>query len=330
MKMKKAANNRFFRNLPRYFLLIATILLMLLFYALTPSFLQVLNLMNILRTASIYGILAIGYATVIMTGDMNFSFSSQAALAAVVTGLLLKGWPDAYLTCALIAVLCSVVIGFLPAFFVIHLKVPSFIATMGFMTVFTGLLKVLTNNTILFSNAWGNRYALPANMTIFGMIPLPVVVFIVIAIIAHLFFEKSRTGRYLFAIGASKTTCQQVGINEKRIRYIGFSICSACSGIGGVLYGAMLGQATPLMGSDLILPIIAITMVSATFYSIGKYNVPGIVMSSIIMIVVQNGVIGLGLEAWAKDVSQGLMLVIAVGIIARVRKDGLPKVTFGN
>lgn len=313
--------------IPRFFLLVALLILIVFFTCLTPSFIRISNLMNILRTASAFGMLGLGFTMVQATGDMNFTFSAQAAMGAVLTGIFMLHMP--YWISVFLAVLICTISGLAPAFIVIRLKVPAFITTMGFMTIYTGVLKVLTNNTILYKIEWGDRYTALARGEIAG-IPYPVIIFVIAAAAVHLFFERSKTGRYLFAIGASKTTCKQVGINEAKIRYIGYLLCSALAALGGIMYASSLGQASPLLGNDLTLPTIAITMLCATFYQTGRYNVPGIIVASIIMIVVQNGVMGLGMEAWVKDIAVGLMLIIAVSFIAKTHKKGLPTVTFGS
>ena len=75
-----------------------------------------------------------------------------------------------------------------------------------------------------------------------------------------------------------------------------------------------------------MLPAIAVTMLSATFLQIGKYNVPGCVLASILMIVIQNGVVSAGYPIYVKDIVQGILLTISVAIIAIIKEDGLPSV----
>ena len=313
------------KELPKYFLLIVLLALVALFTALTPSFIKFSNLMDILRTASAFGILAIAFTMVQATGEMNFTFAAQAAMGAILLGLFMLRLP--YLLSIVLALAIVTISGLPPAFIVIHWKAPAFIITMGFMTIYTGVLKILTNNTILYKNEWGEMYTALSRGNVAG-IPVPIIIFLVVAVVVHLFFERTRTGRYIFAVGANQTACRQVGVNVPKIRYIAYLLCSLLAGLGGILYASSLGQASPLLGNDLTLPPIAITMLCATFYKPGQYNVPGIAVASTIIITVQNGVMGLGMEAWAKDVAIGIMLLAAVSFIARTNKNGLPTVTF--
>ena len=121
---------------------------------------------------------------------------------------------------------------------------------------------------------------------------------------------------------------QQMGINIQKEKYIAYTICGALVGIAGVLQTSVTKSATITMGSEMLLPTIAACMLGATFLTPGKYNVWGTVIASIFTFVVQYGVICMGLQFNMKDVIQGIILIIAISLVALVRKEGLPQVRF--
>ena len=319
-----------FRSAARFFLLAATVLMLVLFAALNPSFLSARNVASILRTASILGITAIGLMMVCATGGINFAVSSQITLAGAVMGLVMKGAPEGMLPLAILAALAAVgITGFISGVLVIQCGVPPFIATLSVQTAVMGISRRLCGNTTMQSSAWPSNFRWLGQGMIGKWIPVPLMLFLVIGIIFWFFFNKTRTGRYIFAVGSNELTCKQVGINVKVIKYIAYTLGSMVVAFGGVVLASQSNSVVLTAGMELWPQVICVCMLSATFLTIGKYNVPGAAVAAVMMVVAQNGVVGLGGSFYMKDIIQGVIFVISVSIIALVRKEGLPKVSFG-
>ena len=124
-----------------------------------------------------------------------------------------------------------------------------------------------------------------------GILPIAVIVFLGIAIVIHVVYEKTRFGRHLYAVGSNPTAANNVGISVPGMRVCAFVISSVLCGFAGMIAASYNNSVSLTMGAELMLPAIAATMLSATFLQIGKYNVPGTVLAAILMIVIQNGVI---------------------------------------
>ncbi len=321
----------FLWEVPRYFLLIALVLAMVIFGSIRSAFFNVTNIMDLLRTSSVICILALGGTVLMSTGDMNFSMGAQATLSAAVVGVIMAQCPPwMYPIAILISIVICCGIALISAFLVVRIGVPAFIATLALQTVINGLIKILTHNVSLFSKNWGDTFVFLGQSYLFKIIPMPLVIAIILTVIFYVLMEKTQFGRHVFAIGANATACRQVGVRVDRIRLLAFVCCSVSAALAGVVQASILNTVSVDLGNNLLMPAMATIMLSATFLQPGKYNIPGTFVAAIVMSVVDNGIRGIGAMYYYTDIVQGAMLVIAVGIIALIRKGGLPTVTFGN
>lgn len=313
-------------QLSRVFLFIALIVIAGIFQAVQPRFLMVNNIMNLLATSSIIGVLALGNMILMSAGEMSFSIGAQCTVIGAVFGRLLAGETSNNLFLAFVlSVAASAAIGLFLAFCTVKIGVPTFVCTLAVATVIDGCTQLLNDGTTLFSKFWPAGFNL-MQMKIGRLVPVAVIVFLCLAVITHVVYEKTRFGRHMYAIGSNPTAANNSGISVTRMRVWAFVISSVFFGFAGMIAASYNNSVSLTMGSELMLPAIAATMLSATFLQIGKYNVPGTVLAAILMIVIQNGVISAGYPIYVKDIVQGALLTVAVAAIAMIKEDGLPSV----
>lgn len=317
------------KDLPRYFLLIALFAVFAVFSLLQPRFFTLTNMMDMVSTASVYMISACGLMMVLSTGDLNLATGATAGMAGAIVAKLMVRVPfDWYMPVLLLAILASVAASIISGFFNIRFGVPTFIATLAIRLLLDGCTTWLTGNQQLYSSAWGESFKYLGQHRIGGIVPLPLVIAVALSFLAYIFTERTRTGRYLYATGANINAATQVGIHIKPVKYLAFALCGLYLGIAGILWTSMANSAYIALGTELTMPVLAVAMLGATFLTPGKYNVRGIVVASLLMTAISNGVLNMGANTFVRDIVQGLILIIAVGIIAVVRPEGLPKVTF--
>lgn len=327
--MKRLIYVNLSRKFANYFLLVVLALTFVLFGSINPSFLSYTNVLDILRTASIVGILGIGGSFVQCTGETNFAVGTQATVSATIMGLIMMYVPDRFYWIMLIVpIAASMVIGALMGLAINKLKMSSFLCTVTLEMVLTSFCRFATNNAVLYSSNWGKNFIFLGQTQVFGVIPMPAIVFLLIAVIAHFYKEHTRRGRYNFAVGANAAAARQVGINVEREKAKAFAICGGFCGIGGIILLSLFNNVNMTMGTYYKFPGICATVLSAAFWKIGKYNVPGSVIAAILIVAIQNGVITIGGSYYYKEIVQGILLVIALLIVAAIREDGLPKVSF--
>lgn len=308
------------------FLLIALLVICIAFQIAQPRFLTLNNIMNLLGTSSIVGILAIGNMILMSAGEMSFSIGAQCTVIGAVFGrFLFSETSNNTFLGFLIAMGASVLIGLVLAFCTVKIGVPTFVCTLAFATIVDGFSQLLNNGTTLYSPNWPKSFT-AMQYRIGGVVPVALVVFLALAVVTHIVYEHTPFGRHLYAIGSNPTAAENCGISVPKMRCIAFVISAVFCGIAGVVAASYNNSVSLTMGNELLLPAIAATMLSATFLQIGKYNVPGVVLSAILMIVIQNGVISAGYPIYIKDIVQGILLTIAVAMIALIKEDGLPTV----
>lgn len=152
-----------------------------------------------------------------------------------------------------------------------------------------------------------------------GIIPVSVILLALCTIIAFVFMEKTKTGRYIYAVGANPVAAQHVGINIRRNRRIAFVVCSMFAGFAGIIQASMLSNVTPSMGDSNFLPAMSTCMLGATFLRPGVFNILGTILGSILLAVISNGLTMVGASFFLKDIIQGAVLIFAVGFVAVIR-----------
>ncbi|MCS7261098.1 MAG: ABC transporter permease, partial [Anaerolineae bacterium] len=202
------------------------IILCIAFAILEPAFLSTVNIFNVLRQVSIYGLLAIGMTFVILTGGIDLSVGSLLALAGLVcaavekggTGLLsvTAGEARGYglLTAVIAALVVGLAGGFLQGLGVSYLKVPPFIVTLGGMSAFRGAALLFSQGQPIsgFREAyrfWGQG--------MIGPVPVPVIFFFVCAIAAYIVLRYTKYGRHIYAVGGNREAARLSGLNVNLI-----------------------------------------------------------------------------------------------------------------
>lgn len=313
-------------QLSRVFLLIALIIIAGIFQVVQPRFLMINNVMNLLAASSIIGVLALGNMILMSAGEMSFSIGAQCTVIGAIFGRFLASETSNNLFLAFVlSVTASAAIGLFLAFCTVKIGVPTFVCTLAVATVIDGCTQLLNDGTTLYSKFWPSGFNL-MQMKAGNLVPMAVIVFICLAVITHIVYEKTRFGRHMYAIGSNPTAANNSGISVTGMRIFAFVISSVFFGFAGMLAASYNNSVSLTMGSELMLPAIAATMLSATFLQIGKYNVPGTVLAAVLMIVIQNGVISAGYPIYVKDIVQGALLTVAVAAIAIIKEDGLPSV----
>ena len=313
-----------------HFLLLVGLGLALLFYVLNPNVFSSFGITSILSTASIQGIIALGLMMELTTGNFDLSIGATAGFSAAVLGAIMaNASPNWYIPAVFIALAAAVLVGLLNAFITVRIGVPAFVGTMAIRSLLSGAISFLTNNTIFYSNNWGETYKLLGQGKIRNVIPYCCLIFLVICVACYIFLEHTKTGRYIYATGANRSAAKNVGIPVVRMQVLSFAIGALLAGIGGILHSSRNFQTSVQMGIDLHLPAQICCLLGATYKTPGKYNVPGCVVGILLTTIITNGVYGtIGSSIYIKSLVEGLVFMTAIGIIATIRQEGLPKVKF--
>ena len=282
--------------------------LCLLLWILTPHFLTVSNLLNVLEQTSINAVIAVGMTFVILSGGIDLSVGSVLALSGVVMATLLQeGWG------ALVAIAAGLAIGFgfgaLNGIAIAWGRLPPFIATLGMMSIARGCALLFTEGRPVSGFEQGFRSL--ATARILG-IPAPVVITAAVYLAARFVLSSTRFGRYVYAMGGNEEATRLSGVNVQLHKTLVYGTSGLTSAIAAVLLTARLNSAQPIAGIMYELDAIAATVIGGTSLSGGEGGVGGTLIGALIMGVLRNGLNLLGVSSFLQQVVIGLVIVFAV------------------
>ena len=305
--------------LSRFQSLIALFVLCLALTLLTDKFLTVDNAWNVMRQVSVNICIATGMTLVVLTAGIDLSVGSVLALAgAVAAGLLKDGiqFPSqnlyvgfTVLGIILAGIAVGVVAGFFNGFVITKFKVPPFVATLAVLTIARGLTFLWTKGFPL-SNL-GSDFDYIGTGWFLG-VPLPVWVSGIIVALAILLTQKTRFGRYVYAIGGNENAAKLSGININKVKIIVYTIAGALAAIGGIIVTSRLDSAQPNAGTSYELDAIAAVVIGGTSLSGGKGSILGTVLGAIIIGVLNNGLVLLNVSPFWQQVVKGCVILLAV------------------
>jgi len=284
------------------------ILLCILLSIITPGFLSWTNILNILRQGSIVGIIAIGTTFVIIGGGFDISVGSLLALTAAMSVGLQQymHWGFAILLVLIVGALVGMLNGILAA----KIHIPPIIATLGTMTILRGLVYLYTGGYPLYVDSpnfsfIGNGYI--------GIIPLPVIIFIILVIFWQFILIRTRFGRYACALGGNKEAVRLSGVNVDLYHILTFVVGGLMASMSGVVYASRLLSVTPLAGQGYELDAIASTVIGGTSVAGGEGSVVRTLVGVLLLTIIANVFNLLGVHIYVQYVIKGAIILSAVG-----------------
>ncbi len=274
-----------------------------------PSFADVANLQEIGRNLAEFGTLAIGESFVILTGGIDLSVGSLAALSGVFTAWMFvnNGWPLGP-AIAVTVVGCAVV-GFLHGWFVTRLNVPPFVITLVTYTAARGAAQAITQSVPVSISGQG---FLNLSRTTVVSVPLPTVILIVVAIIAWFVLERTYLGRQIYAVGGNREAARLAGINTSRRIVSTYIISAVLAGVVGILITARLGVGDPSVATGYELDAIAAAVIGGVSLFGGQGRIVGIVAGGILLVLINDGLIVLNVSPYYQQIVLGAVLGLAI------------------
>lgn len=300
-----------------YGIFLAFLLLSFILSVSNEYFLTSGNISNILLQTSINGVLAIGMTFVILTRGIDLSVGSVVALAGIISGSLATTSATAgvfgapyppYVALAagiLVGLACGTIVGIIVSRF----AVPAFVATLGMLSAARGMTLIYGGGKPVPGLTPAFRWIGTGN--VIG-IPMPVVILAIVFIVSWWVLNRTRFGRYIYAVGGNPHAAKTSGINVTRIRFVVYTISGALAGLAGMMLSARTGSALPQAGVAYELDAIAAVVIGGTSLSGGVGRVTGTLIGALIIGVMNNGLDLLGIESYYQQVIKGALIVGAV------------------
>lgn len=288
--------------------LLGLVLLCLVLWILTPYFLTVSNLLNILQQTAINAIIAVGMTYVIITAGIDLSVGSILAFAGVVLASTLQAGypvPVAILVGLGAGLLCGLVNGLLISFG----RLPPFISTLGMMSVARGAALVYTDGRPV--SGFDESFRVLATGEYF-YIPSPVLCMILVYALGHFLLTRTRFGRYIYAIGGNEEATALSGVNVRFHKTLVYAFSGLMSGVAAVILTARLNSAQPIAGMMYELDAIAATVIGGTSLMGGEGTLTGTLVGALIMGVLRNGLNLLGVSSFLQQIVIGSVIIVAV------------------
>lgn len=309
------------QNIKRFQSVIALLVLCILLSFLTDKFFTTANGVNVLRQVAVNVCIATGMTLIVLTGGIDLSVGSVLALCGAITAGLVKNglqFPSADLYvgftifgAVLAAVIIGALIGLFNGFAITSFKVPAFVATLAMLTIARGFTLLYTGGHPI-SNL-GEKFAFIGTGSWLG-IPVPVWIAAIIVFLAVFITQKTKLGRYIYAIGGNETAARLSGIRISKVRLIVYAIGGAFAALGGAIVTSRLDSAQPTAGISYELDAIAAVVIGGTSLNGGKGSVVGTVIGAVIIGVLNNGLVLLNVSPFWQQVVKGGVILLAVGI----------------
>lgn len=307
------------RTVSNYSLYIILILMVTLVSMVSDDFFTVDNFINLFRQISISGVAAIGMTFVMLIDEIDLSAGANAALAGVISCLLLReelgllsgmGYVGILLA-VLIAVGISAISGAICGILHTFLKIPSFIVTLGVSYIYKGIALLLTNaypviGMIKEFEVIGRGYI--------GIIPIPIIIMFVLYFIAWFVLKYTKFGRAAYAIGGNDEAAQLSGIAVKRNKVLYFAIGGMAAGLAGVILASRMFSGQPTACANTGLEAIAAVTIGGTSAKAGRGKMWGTLLGSLIMGMISNALNIMKISPYYQFVALGAVLVVAVAI----------------
>ncbi len=310
MTVTQPAALRFDRRafIQRFGLVFSFMLLMLALTLLSDRFLTASNLINILRQATINGIVSVGMTLVILTGGIDLSVGSVLALAVTIGASLMKqGQPVGLAVLAALGI--GTLLGVINGLMITKARIPPFIATLGMLTVARGLTLMYTQGQPI--------TGLPATFRWIGTgvvsgIPVPIVLTALVFLLGWIFLTRTRYGAYIYLLGDNPTAARLAGIPTERITVLVYAISGFCAALAGLVLVARLDSAQPIIGQGYELNAIAAVVVGGTSFAGGEGGLGGTLLGALLIETLNNGLNLLNVSPLWEQVVKGVVIALAL------------------
>lgn len=294
---------------------VGLVLLVIVFAALSPTFLTLGNIQAMLIAAAILIILAVAQSYVITTGGIDLSISATMTLGAVGFGLAFQAGLGFWLA-ALVAVITSGAVGVVNGLLIAKGKVTDFIATLGTLSVATGLALILTSGAPISVTSPELIRLTTGRVWILGF---PFLIAAAIAVVFWFVMFRTRFGLHVQAVGGSEEAAVANGVSAQRVRIMVYVLAGMLAGVASILLVARIGAAEPAINTAYLLNSIAAVVLGGVALTGGRGKIVGPVLGALLLTALTNGLTLLGVSQFYQPLAVGLVVVLAA-LLTRFQK----------
>lgn len=291
-------------------LVVVLVPLMVVLSFMSPRFLTLDNLTNVVWSICTIGILASGSIYPRITGGIDLSLGSLVALTGIIVDMLMNRFGMHWIPAIAITLVAGGLIGLFNGYIVAKIKVPAFVVTMAAKTYLYGLGLVVSQGAMLAILKPAPFIAIGTGR-LFGL-PNPIYIMLVLAAISQFVLKKTTFGRQVMAVGANETTARLSGVDPDRIRLVSYTISGVTSAVGGVVLASLTQQVFAAAASGIELEVMTALVIGGTSAVGGRGSVVGALLGAIMVAFIVNGMNLLNVPAPYHPIVTGIVIIVAL------------------
>lgn len=301
----------------KYGMLIILVGLIILMSILEPSFLSSGNIINIVRQMSVIGIVAIGVTFVIITSGIDLSSGSVIALTSVIVASVAQAGSYPVIIAILVAMLVGLSTGVINGTLIAKGGIAPFIVTLGMMTAARGMALLYSGGRPI--GGLSDTFQFIGQGMIFGL-PIPILIFAFIGIVSFVLLNKTKFGKYVYAIGGNEQAAMIAGVNVTKVKIMVYAYAGLLSGLAGMILTSRIASGQPTAGTMYELDAIAAAVIGGTSLAGGIGTIGGTIIGALIIGVMNNGLDLMNVSSYWQQILKGVIITVAVYIDARKNK----------
>ncbi|MFP5076455.1 ABC transporter permease [Rhizobium sp. YIM 134829] len=305
------------------FLILAA--LVLIFSLAEPAFLTLGNLMSVLQAVAVVAIIGAGVTVTLAIGGFDLSVGATAASSVMAASyaMIVLGLGAAETVVLVLAF--GALVGAVNAFLIVRLKVPDLLATLSVMFLLTGLQLIPTAGRSISAGLilpdgtkalgrYDPSFLLIGRSALFGIVPAPVVLMALVALLLYVVTERTRLGRLLYATGGNEAAARLAGANTARVKTLAYLLSGMLAALGGIIVAARVGRGDVSSGASLLMDSVAASLIGFAVLGLRRPNVLGTVLGAVFVGVLLNGLTMLNAPYYTQDFVKGAVLVAALAL----------------
>lgn len=284
-----------------------SILAFLLMPFIKPAFLTMNNIEGILSSMITYGVIALGLAMTLITGEINISIGAVMAFSSVAFAVSVDRFP--MIIAILIALAGSAVFGLIDGYFVAYKKLPAFMVSVAVMTAVRGVALQVSGEAPV---PIMSDTVMHIGMAKIGPVPCLFLVLIVLVFLLELFLKRTQTGRNMYAVGGAPEVAAAYGLNVKKYKCLSLTFCSFMAGLGGILLAFRMCSGSPSVGEDAMPSVLPMIVIGGTSISGGKGGMIRTLSGILLMNLIFNIMSMFNIYVNVQNLIKGAILLVIV------------------
>ncbi|CAN7655215.1 ABC transporter permease [Pararhizobium sp. LjRoot255] len=290
-----------------------------------PAFINLANQMSILQAVSVVAILGAGVTVTLAVGGFDLSIGAVAASSVMAASYAMIVWGLNVTQTVPLVLAFGALVGLSNAFLIVKLRVPDLLATLAVMFLLSGLQLIPTAGRSISSGlilpdgstatgSYDPAFLLIGRSSLFGLVPAPVAVMLLVALALYVVTEHTRVGRLLFATGGNEVATRLAGASVPRLKTLAYVLSGTLASLGGIIVAARVGRGDVSSGGSLLMDAVAASLIGFAVLGLRRPNVFGTIVGAVFVGILLNGLTMLNAPYYTQDFVKGAVLVGALAL----------------